>query len=82
MASTTKNASVTFVNTFEDGTSSNLVFNNVQTSGLSDTKNQIKQFNTELPTSDFANRLVSKTGAKWKRISECKITTIERIYYF
>lgn len=82
MASTTKTASVTFENTFEDGTTANLTINNVQTTGMTNTKALIKQFNNELPGSDFANRLVSKTGAKWKRISGCKVTTIERIYYF
>lgn len=75
-------ASVTFTNTFEDGTTSNLTIDNLQTSAFDNTKILVKQFNRTLPESDFPNRLVSKTGAKWKRISACQITITDRTYFF
>lgn len=82
MATTT--ASITFTNTFADGTSGNLTINNVQSTAINkdDVKAAIKDFNSKIEESEFPRRLVSKTGAYWKRISGCKITTTTRNYLF
>lgn len=75
-------ASVTFTNTFEDGETSKLVINNVQSTKLSALKSKVIAFNESIATSDYPTRMVSKTGAKWKRISNVEITVTDRTYLF
>lgn len=79
-------ASVLFENTYEDGTTSTLQIDNLQVDALAEFGDvsipAIKQFNANLPTSDFASRMVSKTGAKWKRISGVKLIVSTRKYLF
>lgn len=74
--------SVTFTNTFEDGTTDSLTINHVQSSAITNIKPAVKMFNSTIGETDFPNRLVSKSGAKWKRISGVDITVTNKVYLF
>lgn len=74
--------SVTFTNTFEDGTTDKLTINHLQSYQLANLKVLVKQFNSTISETDYPNRLVSKTGAKWKRISAVDISVVNRVYLF
>lgn len=81
---------VKFTNVFEDGSEMDITVGEISptASALMSIKSKVMEFNSKIGKedfpdfADFPNLMVSKTGAKWKRIDKVQIITTQRNYIF
>lgn len=74
---------IKFTNVFEDGTTSDLTVGEIEYGKVpTSLKTDIKNFNASMESSQYPDLLVSKTGAKWKRIGSVQVITTQREYIF
>ena len=81
---------VKFTNVFEDGSEMDITVGEISptASALMSIKAKVMEFNEKIGDErypdfvDFPDLMVSKTGAKWKRIDKVQIITTQRNYIF